>query len=156
MQSNHASSKYHAKWQILVPNCCKYKANGTRKENQKNIQNLSKKQKLLKQLVENTKGLERAINLVWHRKSWRREEEEEEQEEEQEEEGEGKRNGYSQRDDLRHWNKYLCGPLRTCWASQDKIQKVFDYWLQKIILKIRKVHVQINKKWLSSRSARFM
>ena len=29
-------SKYHAKWQVLVPNCCKYKANGTRKENQTN------------------------------------------------------------------------------------------------------------------------
>ena len=28
-------SKYHAKRQILVPNCCKYKANGTRKESKK-------------------------------------------------------------------------------------------------------------------------
>ena len=28
-------SKYHAKWQILVPNCCKYKANDTKKESQK-------------------------------------------------------------------------------------------------------------------------
>ena len=33
-------SKYHAKWQILVPNCCKYKANGTRKESRKKIQEL--------------------------------------------------------------------------------------------------------------------
>ena len=33
-------SKYHAKWQILVPNCCccKYKADGTRKESQKKVQ----------------------------------------------------------------------------------------------------------------------
>ena len=54
MQSNHAKiyakckvttpkrSKYCAKWQILVPNCCKYKANGTRKESQKK-HNLSQK-----------------------------------------------------------------------------------------------------------------
>ena len=27
-------SKYDAKWQILVPNCCKYKADGTREESQ--------------------------------------------------------------------------------------------------------------------------
>jgi hypothetical protein len=30
-------SKYHAKLQILVPNCCKYKADGTRKESQQQI-----------------------------------------------------------------------------------------------------------------------
>ena len=24
--------EYHAKWQVLVPNCCKYRATGTRKE----------------------------------------------------------------------------------------------------------------------------
>jgi hypothetical protein len=36
-------SKYHAKGQILVPHCCKYKANGTRKESQNKFQNLSKK-----------------------------------------------------------------------------------------------------------------
>ena len=35
-------SKYHAKWQFLVPNCYKYKANGTRKENKKQ-QNLNQK-----------------------------------------------------------------------------------------------------------------
>ena len=44
MQSNHAKcSKYHAKWQILVPNCCKYKANGTRKDAQKNPKPEAKK-----------------------------------------------------------------------------------------------------------------
>ena len=36
-------SKYHGKWQILVPNCCKYKANGTRKESKRQIQNSSQK-----------------------------------------------------------------------------------------------------------------
>ena len=38
-------SKYHAEWQILVPNCCKYKANGTKKESNKKKQNLSQKKK---------------------------------------------------------------------------------------------------------------
>jgi len=36
-------SKYDAKSQILVPNCCKYKADGTRKESQQKFQNLSQK-----------------------------------------------------------------------------------------------------------------
>ena len=40
-------SKYHAKWQILVPNCCKHKAGGTRKESQQKFQNLSKQFKKL-------------------------------------------------------------------------------------------------------------
>ena len=37
-------SKYHAKWQVLVPNCYKYKANGTRKESQKQFQNMRQKE----------------------------------------------------------------------------------------------------------------
>jgi hypothetical protein len=50
MEGEHGQkcSKYHAKRQVLVPNCCKYKANGTMKENHKKIQNLrqTKYQKL--------------------------------------------------------------------------------------------------------------
>jgi hypothetical protein len=37
------NSKYHAKCQALDPNCCKYKANGSRKEVQQKKPNLIKK-----------------------------------------------------------------------------------------------------------------
>jgi hypothetical protein len=36
-------SKYHAKQQVLVPNCCKYKANGTGKESKKKTKPEAKK-----------------------------------------------------------------------------------------------------------------
>ena len=38
-------SKDHAQWQILVANCCKHKANGTRKGNKQQIPNLSQAKK---------------------------------------------------------------------------------------------------------------
>ena len=48
MQSMPKCSKYHAKWQILVPNCCKYKANATGKDShQKNPKPEPKKTKTI-------------------------------------------------------------------------------------------------------------
>ena len=46
----------YAKWQILVPNCCTYKANGTRKESQTTSKTWAKKQ---------TKNYSEAFNIWW-------------------------------------------------------------------------------------------
>ena len=42
-QNGPKCSKYHAKWQVLVPNGCKYKAHDTRKESKKNPKPEAKK-----------------------------------------------------------------------------------------------------------------
>ena len=56
-------NRYYAKWQVLVPNFCKYRANFTRKENQIKIQNVS--QKKSKNYIEPEPYIMPKCKLTW-------------------------------------------------------------------------------------------